>query len=58
MAFEAGRMLDTGPTMLKSLEELLSNIEEDVPLDSVTRHFRDAMDHARTAIAKARGTAS
>jgi hypothetical protein len=56
--FEAGRMVDTGPTMLKALEALLTNIEEDVPLESVTRHFRDAMDAARTAVAEAKGAVS
>ncbi len=60
MAFEAGRMLDTGPTMLKALEELLSNERRRSTLDSRSAQkpplVRDAMDDARTAIAKAKGT--
>ncbi len=34
----------SAPTLLAALESLLSQIEEDVPLASVTRHFQDAVD--------------
>ena len=36
-------MLDLGPKMLKVLEALVSNIDEDVPLGCVTRHLIDAL---------------
>jgi hypothetical protein len=55
VAFEAGRMLDVGPGMLAALEALFIQIEEDVPLESVTRHFRDAMEDARAVISLAKG---
>jgi hypothetical protein len=58
VTFEAGRMVDTGPTMLRALEELISNIDEDVPLECVTRHFRAVLEDARMAAAKAKGEAS
>jgi hypothetical protein len=58
VAFEAGRMMDTGPEMLSALEELIANIDEDVPPEYVTRHFRNALEDARVAVAKAKGVAS
>jgi hypothetical protein len=53
VAFEAGRMLDLGPKMQEALEALVSRIEEDVPMASVTCHFIDALEDARSAIAAA-----
>ena len=58
VVFESGRMLDTGPGMLSALEALISNIDEDVPPEYVTRHFRDALEDARVAVAKAKGAVS
>src|SRR5258708_37057548 len=34
-------------TLPDALHALLSHIEEDVPLENVSRHFRDALDNAR-----------
>jgi hypothetical protein len=55
VTFEAGRMVDTGLRMLSALEELISNIDEDVAPENVTRHFREALEDARVAVAKAKG---
>jgi hypothetical protein len=55
VVFEAGRMLDLGPKMQEVLEALVSRIEEEVYLPSVTCHFIDALEDARSAIAAANG---
>ncbi len=49
------RLIATAPELLATLESLVVSIQEDVPLDSVTRHFRWSLDDARAAISKARG---
>jgi hypothetical protein len=49
------RLIAVAPTMLEALNSLIASVEEDVPLGSVTRHFRDALDDARAAIAQAKG---
>jgi|ERR1019366_1172169 hypothetical protein len=41
--------------LLAALESLLSNIDEDVPLATVSRHFRDAVADARAVVADAKG---
>ena len=42
------------PTLLAALDSLLSHIDEDVPLESVSRHLQDAVADARAALARAR----
>jgi ribosomal protein S12 methylthiotransferase accessory factor YcaO len=40
--------------LLEALESVLSHIDDDVPQDCMTRHFRDARDDARAALSRAK----
>ncbi len=54
---EIGRLRPAATPLLDALDSLLSHVEEDVPPENVTRHFRDALDDARAAVANAKGGA-
>jgi hypothetical protein len=43
------------PKLLAALASLLSSIDEDVPLETVSRHFREAVAEVRVVIAEAKG---